>query len=139
MKARMRYSLRMAILGVTFIAVALALWANSANRQRQTVAEIYALGGSVEYDYGFLYFLEPLLGVDFVADVSVVCLYCYDPSVVDPGFAGFVTDIDALIQHLQRLPRLQRVFGMFNHADGASRLQKALPAVEIEIGIGGII
>lgn len=139
MKARMRYSLRIAILCVTFIAVAMVLWANGASHQRRTVAEIYALGGSVDYEYGFLHFLEPALGVHFVADVSVVYLYHYDPATVDPGYAGFVTNTDALIPHLQRLPNLQRVVGMFNHGDEAGRLRRALPGVEIEIGLGGII
>jgi len=52
MKARIRYSLRLVFLGVTIAAVLLALWSNSAKRQRQTVAEIRSLGGSVAYDHG---------------------------------------------------------------------------------------
>ena len=135
MKARIRYSLRLVFLGVTIAAVLLALWSNAAKRQRQTVAEIRSLGGSVAYDHGLFSFLEPILGIDYVADVNVVYLYRYDLPVVDPGHAGFVTDIDALIPHLQRLPSLKRVVGIWHHGDAADRLRKAFPGLKIDVGM----
>jgi len=47
MTARIRYSLRLVFLGLTIAAVLLTLWSNAAKGQRQTVAEIRALGGAV--------------------------------------------------------------------------------------------
>jgi internalin A len=78
---------------VTVICVLMGLWVNEAHRQRDAVAAIKASGGEVEYEWDnrisprcwFIDRLRPILGVDYVEDVSSVQILPDMPTLTRKG------------------------------------------------------
>jgi hypothetical protein len=128
----LRFSLRTLLVGVTLLCVALGVW-ESAERQRRAVAAIRASRGWVKYDYlgsrPLRAFGEPpapcwlgrLLGVDYVADVTVIALSAGDREVANVRVLTSLQSLDlsaskvtdAGMAHLSNLASLQ-VLGLDN-------------------------
>jgi hypothetical protein len=104
-KRRWQWSLRTLIAVMIIVAVILAFWVASAQRQRRAVAEIERLGGHVEYDFDDEGLEEPsapawaveLFGIDYFAHV------------VGVGLSGGRGDTvgNKILARVEDLPRLK--------------------------------
>ena len=131
-----RFSTRALFVAVGCCALIAAVYSARSHRQRAAVAEIEALGGSVQYGPSIVVGVERLLPLDFIASVEEVS--CSHTMFVDGP--NFVFDIGPMIPHLRRLPRLKRVFVFeINHGRDVPKLRRVLPGVEIVVRSGGVV
>ncbi len=118
---RFRFSLKTILIALTVTCVILAWYKYRVDRQKETVRQIYACGGSVVYDFGAVDptnmtprsspwpdFLIKLLGVD--AFHSPVTVRQYDASKRYSGISPTGKDFSPeLIERITKLPRVSAI------------------------------
>ncbi len=106
----------------------LAILTNQARRQREAIAEIERLGGTV-------YFGESIFAsMPYVGEMLLPV-----EEVEFPSDSRMVTEEDAVIASLKRLPHLQRILLFPPQDEMIPKLQSALPDVEFKVISGAFL
>ena len=106
----------------------LAVLTNQARRQREAIVEIERLGGTVYY--GESIFASMPYVEDMFRPVEEVQFLSY---------SGTVTEEDAVIPFLKRLPHLQRILLFPPQDEMIPELRSALPGVEFKVITGAFL
>ena len=119
------------------MAIPLGILTNRANKQRVAVAKIQELDGLVKYDEpAWSMGLDKFLGLDYFADAVRVEFFHYDYDHPDFDLPVYfeVEKMDAMLQPMKQLPKLQTVkLYYLRQAPWVEKYRTELPNVEFEI------
>jgi len=128
-------TIRTLLIVIGCFALIFAAYSARAHRQKKTVSDIEALGGSVVYGPSIFVDAERFLPMDFVASVEEVAC-----NRLDADGGHFVFDMRLMIPCLKRLSGLKRVLIFeINHRVHVPALKRALPGVEIVVQDDGVV
>ncbi len=123
-----QFGFRTVLILSVLVSIWLAILTNQARRQREAIVEIERLGGVVSYGDSIF------ASMPYVAD-----LFRPVEEVQFPSYSGTVTDEDAVIPFLKRLPDLQRISLFPPQDEMIPKLQSALPDVEFKVISGAFL
>ena len=128
MMLKPQFGFRSVLILFVLVSFWLATWTNQARRQREAIVEIERLGGIVYYGKSI-----------FAAMPYVEDMFLPVEEVQFPSDSRMVTEGDAVIPFLKRLPHLQRILLFPPQDEMVPKLRSALPGVEFEVITGAFL